>query len=71
MIASCFTDGLVVGYQSGQVIYLSVDKRQVTTESTTVIHEEEDLIRVGCIAWKLMSEVSIVINLKTPTVLVG
>ncbi|XP_048774069.2 uncharacterized protein LOC125679140 [Ostrea edulis] len=52
-------DGLVVGYQSGQVIYLSVDKRQVTTKSTTVIHEEEDLIRVGCIAWKLMSEDSL------------
>jgi hypothetical protein len=42
-----------------------VDRRKGTIESTTVVHGEEDLIRVGCIAWKWMSEVSFVISLDT------
>ncbi|XP_062620773.1 uncharacterized protein LOC134282393 [Saccostrea cucullata] len=72
---------LIIGYQSGQVISLSVDKRKLTTDSKTVLHEDEDLIRVDCIAWKLLSQkyvllivskdihvLSFLINIKTSEV---
>ncbi|XP_061188237.1 general transcription factor 3C polypeptide 4-like [Saccostrea echinata] len=72
---------LVIGYQSGEVISLSIDKRKLTTDSKTIVHGDQDLIRVDCIAWKLLSQkcvllivskdihvLSFLINIKTSEV---